>query len=72
MKKGLRFFASVFVLIALLASAAAAAARGLCDYDTEILAHLDGGDLRITVGRDGKVRMEGPCEFVYEGDTEIC
>lgn len=54
------------------ASAAAAAARGLCDYDTEILAHLDGGDLRITVGRDGKVRMEGPCEYVYEGDTEIC
>ena len=54
------------------ASAAAAAARGDCDYDTGILAHLDGGDLRITVGRDGRVFMEGPCEFVYEGDTEIC
>ena len=54
------------------ASAAAAAARGVCDHDTEILVHLDGGTLRVTVAPDGKVRMEGPCEFVYEGDTEIC
>ena len=54
------------------ASAAAAAARGACDYDAEILVRLDGGTLRITVGADGSVRMEGPCEFVYEGDTEIC
>ena len=26
----------------------------------------------ITVGPGGAVTMEGPCEFVYEGDTEIC
>jgi diaminopimelate epimerase len=54
------------------ASAAAAAARGECDHDAEIQVRLDGGTLRITVGPDGNVRMEGPCEFVYEGDTEIC
>lgn len=54
------------------ASAAAAVQRGDCDPDTEIRIHLDGGMLRITVGTDGSVQMEGPCEFVYEGDTEIC
>ena len=54
------------------ASAAAAAARGTCDYGEEIKVHLDGGILRITVSPDGAVTMEGPCEFVYEGDTEIC
>jgi len=54
------------------ASAAAAVRRGVCDPDTEIRVHLDGGTLHITVGTDGRVQMEGPCEFVYEGDTEIC
>ena len=54
------------------ASAAAAATRGVCDHDTEIRVHLDGGTLRITVGSDGDAQMEGPCEFVYEGDTELC
>ena len=54
------------------ASAAAAVARGVCDPDTEIQVRLDGGTLRVTVGTDGRVRMEGPCEFVYGGDTEIC
>ena len=33
---------------------------------------LDGGTLTITVWEDGAVEMTGPCEFVYEGDTEIC
>ena len=54
------------------ASAAAAVSRGACDPGEEIRVHLDGGTLRITVAPDGKVRMEGPCEFIYEGDTEIC
>ncbi len=54
------------------ASAAAAVQRGVCDPDTEIRVRLDGGTLCITVGADGKVQMEGPCEFVYEGDTELC
>ena len=54
------------------ASAAAAVVRGVCDPDTEIQVRLDGGTLRVTVGTDGRVRMEGPCEFVYEGDTELC
>ena len=54
------------------ASAAAAVERGVCGCGEEIKVHLDGGTLRITVGPDGTVTMEGPCEFVYEGDTEIC
>ena len=54
------------------ASAAAAVARGVCDRGEAIALHLDGGTLRVTVGADGGVTMEGPCEFVYEGDTEIC
>ncbi len=54
------------------ASAAAAAARGLCPYGEEIRVVLDGGTLTVRVLPDGKVKMTGPCEFVYEGDTEIC
>ena len=30
---------------------------------------LDGGDLKIKVNEDGSVIMNGPAEFVYEGDT---
>ncbi|MBR4703184.1 MAG: diaminopimelate epimerase [Oscillospiraceae bacterium] len=54
------------------ASAAAAAARGLCPYGEEIRMVLDGGELTVRVAPDGKVKMTGPCEFVYEGDTTIC
>ena len=51
------------------ASAAAAVAKGLCDADTPILLHLDGGTLEITVAADGTVTMTGPAETVYEGET---
>jgi len=54
------------------ASAAAAAAKGLCDMGAPISVVLDGGTLEIHVAADGSIRMTGPAEFVYEGDTEIC
>ncbi len=54
------------------ASAAAAIARGLCSCGEEIRVVLDGGTLTVQAAPDGRVKMTGPCEFVYEGDTEIC
>ena len=54
------------------ASVAAAAAKGLCAYDTPVTVRLDGGALTVTVSPDGALRMTGPAEFVYEGDTDIC
>ena len=54
------------------ASAAAAVSGGLCEYDSPIIVHLDGGDLTIQVSADNSVVMTGPAEFVYEGNTEIC
>lgn len=52
------------------ASAAAAVRRSLCPADTDIVMHLDGGDLLIRVARDGRVTMSGPAETVYEGEVE--
>ncbi|MBR4692313.1 MAG: diaminopimelate epimerase [Oscillospiraceae bacterium] len=54
------------------ASAAAAVRRGLCRAGTPVAVVLDGGTLTITVSESGAVEMTGPCEFVCEGDTEIC
>ena len=54
------------------ASAAAAAASGWCAYGVPITVLLDGGALTVTVEQNGAVSMTGPCEVVYEGDTEIC
>ena len=54
------------------ASVAAAAAKGFCAAGEPVAVRLDGGTLHITVAPDGGVRMTGPAEFVYEGDTEIC
>ncbi len=51
------------------ASAAAAAARRLCDYGQDISVLRDGGTLSVRVAPSGEVRMTGPCEFVYEGET---
>ena len=51
------------------AAAAAAVKRGFCKAGQPIEVLLDGGALRITVAEDGAVRMEGPAEVVYEGDT---
>ena len=54
------------------ASTAAAAARGLVSYGESVSVALDGGTLTVTVSPDGRVKMSGPAEFVYEGDTELC
>ncbi len=48
------------------ASAAAAARKGYCDYDSPISVMLDGGTLSVTVKKDGTVFMTGPAEFVYD------
>lgn len=54
------------------ASVAAAVSKGFCPAGEPVAVKLDGGTLTVTVGADGAVRMAGPAEFVYEGDTEIC
>lgn len=53
------------------ASVAAATSKGHCAFDEAITVHLDGGDLRITVGRDHAVTMAGPAETVYEGEVRL-
>ncbi len=54
------------------ASAAAAVRKGFCRAGTPIRVRLDGGTLKITVSRDGSVKMTGPAESVYEGEAELC
>ena len=54
------------------ASAAAAVRRGFCPPGEPIDVLLDGGTLTVRVSEEGAVEMTGPCEFVCEGDTEIC
>ena len=54
------------------ASTAAAAKRGLVAYGEPVAVVLDGGTLTVTVSPDGQVKMSGPAEFVYEGDTDLC
>lgn len=51
------------------ASTAAAVARGLCERNAPVSVRLDGGTLQITVADDNSIRMTGPAEFVYEGET---
>ena len=51
------------------ASAAAAVKKGFCPAGAPVTVQLDGGELRITVQTDGTVRMTGPAEAVYEGET---
>ena len=53
------------------AAAAAAVRRGLCGAGRPITVRLDGGELSITVDPQGRVRMEGPAETVYEGEIEL-
>ncbi len=52
------------------ASAMAAVKAGLCDYDTPISVHLDGGTLKIVISQDNNVTMTGPAATVYEGEFE--
>ena len=51
------------------ASAAAAVKKGYCRFDEPVTVVLDGGELEVTVERDGHIRMSGPAEFVYEGEV---
>ena len=51
------------------ASAAAAVRLGYCDAGSPISVVLDGGTLEITVSPDYDVRMTGPAETVFEGET---
>ena len=53
------------------AAAAAAVHKGLCRHSVPISVQLDGGTLEIRVDPAGFVRMTGPAETVYEGETVI-
>ncbi len=51
------------------AAAAAAVRKGLCARGAPIFVQLDGGTLEIEVEASESVRMTGPAETVYEGET---
>ena len=51
------------------ASVSAAVKKGYVKMNEFVTVKLDGGDLKIKVNEDGSVVMNGPAEFVYEGDT---
>lgn len=51
------------------ASVSAAVKKGYCPVNEWITVKLDGGDLQIKVNEKGYVFMNGPAEFVYEGET---
>ena len=52
------------------AAAAAAIRAGLCDEETDITVHLDGGDLNIKVLADQTVMMTGPAKTICECEVE--
>lgn len=52
------------------AVASAAVACGISPADTFITVKLLGGDLRIRVGADRQVLMEGGAEFVFDGEIK--
>ena len=54
------------------ASAAAAVKKGFCRQSSPVSVFLDGGRLDITVEGDGTVKMTGPAEMIYEGETAVC
>ena len=53
------------------AASAAAVHKGLCRHNVPISVQLDGGALEIQVDPAGFVRMTGPAETVYEGETVL-
>ena len=53
------------------ASAAAAVSRGYCRPGVPVTVDLDGGPLEITVDSRYNVKMNGPAEIVYEGETDL-
>ena len=48
----------------------AAVLNGICDYDTDVLVKLRGGDLTINYKKDGTVYMTDPATFVFDGELE--
>ena len=48
----------------------AAVLNGICDYDTDVLVKLRGGDLTINYKKDGTMYMTGPATFVFDGELE--
>ena len=53
------------------ASVAAAVKNGFCHANEAVSVELDGGVLKITVDHKGNVQMNGPAEWIYEGDTAL-
>lgn len=53
------------------AAVVASVLNGYCKYGEEVTVKLKGGDLTIVYYEDGNVRMEGPAEFVFDGEIEI-
>ncbi|MCR5799334.1 MAG: diaminopimelate epimerase [Lachnospiraceae bacterium] len=53
------------------ASTMAAVSKGICDNDTDIRVHLDGGVLTTKVTAGDCLLMTGPAEFVYEGEIKL-
>ena len=51
---------------------AAAVAKNICERESPVSVHLDGGTLKIRIAYDNTVTMTGPAETVYEGETDIC
>ena len=54
------------------ASVSAAISAKKSNYGETVSVLLDGGTLKIEISPDNTVKMTGPAEFVYEGETEIC
>ncbi len=54
------------------ASVMAAVFTKRCHYDETISVMLDGGKLEILINSENDVRMTGPAQTIYEGETEIC
>ena len=53
------------------ASTAAAVSKGHCRPEEPVSVVLDGGTLEISVDRNGRVRMTGPAESIYEGEADL-
>ena len=51
------------------ASVMASIAGNFCRYNEPVSVVLDGGTLKIQISPDNSVQMNGPAEFVYEGET---
>ncbi len=53
------------------ATAAAAIKKGVCRAGSPITVVLDGGPLDITIADDYSITMDGPAEFIYEGEVSL-